>query len=121
MHGSELTTYMQSVSESGRPATETRTVLTAELNQGHALAVHDLLGLGSNQVVVGWREPNAEKKVGIKIYVQQGGSWVNFWVDENGMACEDLQLADLNGDGRTDIIASGRSTHNLKIYWNISR
>ena len=26
--------------------------------------------------------------------------------------------ADLDGDGRPDIIAGGRSTHNVKIYWN---
>jgi hypothetical protein len=36
------------------------------------------------------------------------------------MACEDLQIADLNGDGKPDIIASGRSTNNLRIYWNKS-
>jgi hypothetical protein len=34
------------------------------------------------------------------------------------MACEDIQVADLNGDGKPDIVAAGRSTHNLKIYWN---
>ena len=26
--------------------------------------------------------------------------------------------ADLDGDGRLDIVAGGRSTHNVKIYWN---
>jgi hypothetical protein len=36
------------------------------------------------------------------------------------MACEDLKIADLNGDGKPDIIAAGRSTHNLKVYWNRS-
>jgi hypothetical protein len=34
------------------------------------------------------------------------------------MACEDLKIADLDGDGQPDIIASGRATHNLVIYWN---
>jgi len=37
------------------------------------------------------------------------------------MACEDLQVADLNGDGRPDIVAAGRATRNLKIYFNESR
>lgn len=36
------------------------------------------------------------------------------------MACEDLKIADLNGDGKLDIIASGRATKNLVIYWNES-
>ena len=38
--------------------------------------------------------------------------------DENTMACEDLVLADLDGDGKLDIIAAGRATKNVKIYWN---
>jgi hypothetical protein len=36
------------------------------------------------------------------------------------MACEDLQLADLDADGQLDIVAAGRATHNLKIYFNQS-
>jgi hypothetical protein len=36
------------------------------------------------------------------------------------MACEDIQVMDLNGDGKPDIVASGRATKNLKIYWNKS-
>lgn len=93
--------------------------LTSDLNQGHALAMEDLIGTGYPQIIVGWREPNAEKKTGIKIYSQEStGSWKDFWIDDNGIACEDLQLADLDGDGKKDIIAAGRASHNLKIYWN---
>ena len=47
--------------------------------------------------------------------------WHPFLFDDNQMACEDLKIADLDGDGQPDIIASGRSTHNLVIYWNRSR
>ena len=39
-------------------------------------------------------------------------------IDDGGMACEDVLAADLDGDGRNDIIAGGRATHNVKIYWN---
>ena len=39
-------------------------------------------------------------------------------IDDGGMACEDALAADLDGDGRTEIIAGGRATHNVKIYWN---
>jgi hypothetical protein len=39
-------------------------------------------------------------------------------VDDNGMACEDLCLADSNGNGKLDIIATGRATKNVRIYFN---
>ena len=112
MHGNELNVYSQKGSV-------LHTTLTSDLNQGHALAVADLIGTGYPQIIVGWREPNAEKKTGIKIYSQESpGSWKDYWIDDNGIACEDLQLADLDGDGKKDIIAAGRASHNLKIYWN---
>jgi len=59
-------------------------------------------------------------KVGVALYVPVGSRWMKVWVDDDGMACEDLTLADLDGDGRLDIVASGRSTHNLKVYFNES-
>lgn len=97
------------------------TLLDSNLKEGHALAVADFKGTGYDQIAAGWRAPNGEGKVGIKLYTRVGNSWTSEWIDEAGMACEDIQVADLNGDGKPDIVASGRSTHNLKIYWNQSR
>ena len=39
-------------------------------------------------------------------------------VDDGGIAAEDLVVADLDADGRADLIAGGRETHNVIIYWN---
>jgi hypothetical protein len=114
MHGNLLSVYPLT-----NPAS--RLVLYEEMNQGHGLACSDFMQLGDNQIVVGWRNPDKQNKVGVKLFVAQnasGSAWKDYWIDENTMACEDLQVADLNGDGKTDIIAAGRATKNLKVYWN---
>jgi hypothetical protein len=42
-------------------------------------------------------------------------------LDDGGVAVEDLVAEDLDGDGRAEIVAGGRATHNVKIYWNRGR
>ncbi len=116
MHGNELVMYP-------RDNISKRIVIDSTLKEGHALAAADFLGAGTEQVVAGWRVPNKDGKTGIKLYVKKdthGTQWDSQWIDENGMACEDIQVMDLNRDGKPDIVASGRSTKNLKIYWNRS-
>lgn len=96
-------------------------VLADDFNQGHGLAAADLLGLGRDQIVAGWRNPNGDDKVGIRLFVPldaSGAAWDEHVIDDNTMATEDLKIADLDGDGRLDVIAAGRDTHNLIIYWN---
>ena len=127
LHGSALVYYSTSYRGEGadrRAALTGRVVLDDKLNAGHAIATGDLFGNGSQQVVAGWRSPNAAKKVGVKLYYPtdpDAKTWSSLVIDDNEMATEDLRLADLNGDGRLDIIAAGRATHNLKIYWNRPR
>jgi hypothetical protein len=124
MHGNQLVVYRGPTTQysSGEDWTNRRTVLDDTLVQGHGLATGDLLGTGSDQVVVGWRGGTPGAKVGIKVYVPTdslGETWkMHSLVDDNTMACEDLKVADLNGDGRLDIIAAGRATKNVIIYWN---
>lgn len=120
LHGNVVAAY---VPRTGVPKLNRaeRVVVDEELREGHALAVADFVGSGRDQIVAGWRNPNAAGHVGIKMYIPFNPlweAWTTRAVDIGGMACEDLTVADLNGDGKPDIIASGRSTHNLKIYWN---
>lgn len=124
MHGNQLVVYAPSATP-GAAAPE-RLLLDGALIEGHALAVGDVLGLGYDQVVAGWRGSPTRpgQKVGIKLFIAtdpSGRSWKEHaLIDDNQMACEDLKLADLNGDGRLDIIAAGRATKNVVIYWNES-
>jgi VCBS repeat protein len=120
MHGTNLVVYRESGS-----GPWSRKVLDSSLVDGHALACGDLAKAGSDQIVVGWRAMGkAGAKVGIKMFAAQdsaGDQWKETLVDDNKMACEDLTLADLNADGRLDIVAAGRATKNVKIYWNGAR
>jgi len=114
MHGQNVVIYRQ---DGGSK----RIMIDDNLREGHAVATADFLGKGSDQVVAGWRVPNKDSLVGIKLYVEENVNspgWDSYWIDKNGMACEDTKALDLDQDGKPDIIASGRSTHNLKIYWN---
>ena len=121
MHGNTLCAYTEpKVLEA--PGLWTRHVLDESLVDGHALACGDLAGSGSDQIVVGWRAMNRPGvKVGLKLFTatdKTGAKWESTVIDDNTMACEDLCLADLDGDGRLDIIAAGRATKNLKVYFN---
>lgn len=124
MHGNELVVYRgpSTPYSSGDDWTARRTLLDDALVQGHGLATGDLLGIGSDQIVVGWRGDRPGTKVGIKLYAPtdpRGEAWkLNALIDDNQMACEDVKIADLNADGRLDLVAAGRATKNVIIYWN---
>ncbi len=113
MHGNNVVHY------SRVNAKWERTVLDDSLNQGHAIAAADFLGTGTPQIVAGWRNPDKSGKVGIRLYQQDhDGAWATSVIDDNAMACEDLKAVDLNNDGKVDLVASGRRTKNVIIYWN---
>ncbi len=120
MHGNSLVVYTPPASR--EPKEWIRRVVDDTLADAHAVATGDLTRSGSDQLVVGWRAMNRPGvKVGIKFYAPvdaEGSAWKASVVDDNSMACEDLCLADLNNDGRLDIVAAGRATKNVKIYWN---
>jgi hypothetical protein len=101
-----------------------RRVVDATLKEGHAVACADLCGTGSDQLVAGWRQKDAQGKVGIRVYTpldDEGREWKTAVLDDDGMACEDLKVGDLDGDGKLDVVAAGRATKNLKVYWNRGR
>lgn len=118
MHGNQLIAYT-----TGGNREFSRNVLTDKLVQGHALACADVLGTGGDQIIVGWRgniPPKEGDSVGLAVWTaldDNGKQWRETVIDTS-TACEDLAVADLDADGKPDIIAAGRASHNLRILWN---
>jgi len=96
-------------------------VLDTELKDGHALACADYLGVGSDQIVVGWRAMNTPGIPGIKMFTpldKDGKTWRETRISAKEVAVEDIKVADLNDDGKIDIVAAARQTKNLVIFFN---
>ncbi len=121
MHGHQVVVYTTPQVNEASPLWH-RHLIDETLVDGHALACGDFAGQGRDQIVAGWRAMNRTGiPVGIRLYTSADDScerWTSQVIDDNGMACEDLKVADLDGDGDLDIVAAGRGTHNLKIYFN---
>ncbi len=109
MHGNEVVVYSPD---------KKRTVLDNTLSAGHAIACGQFVPGPRQQVVAGWRSKNDEGKVGIRMYLWEDDQWTTHTIDDNTMACEDLKAADLDADGKLDLIAAGRATKNVIVYWN---
>lgn len=120
MHGTDAVVYTKPA-KSGQ--LWQRHVLDDTLKQGHAVWTADLDGKPGDEVIIGHREKGTGKVQGPGLYVfeaqnKAGTKWKRYVIDDGGMATEDAIAADLTGDGRVDIIAGGRATHNVKLYVN---
>jgi hypothetical protein len=117
-HGTSVVVYREPDGGVASDALWPRTTLDPSLTGGHALAWADVDGDGDDELVGGWREGTG----GVVVYdVDRDGALQSRTpVDLQGMATEDAVAQDLDGDGRPEIIASGRRTANVVIYWNRS-
>jgi hypothetical protein len=100
-----------------------RQVLIENHKGGHAIWTADLTGSGIDSLVVGFRGVPEGKIEDAIVYLLHpldtaGQKWEKQILDARGLGSEDVVCTDLNGDGRSDIIGVGRSTKNVKIYWN---
>jgi hypothetical protein len=121
-HGHQVVVYTPPAD----PATKMwdRHVIDEQLKWGHGVWCADLDGDGSDELIIGIRDDLSSKpneRCGVRIYKaldDKGTKWARHDIDPGGVAVEDLAAIDLNGDGRVDIVAVGRKTGNVRIYWN---
>ena len=116
MHGNQVVAYVgQDIDQQMR-----RVVLDDTFTQGHAVWCADFDDDGRDEIVAAHREATGDQPPGIYIYRsadESGQSWTRQLLDAP-MACEDVWCADFDGDGRVDILAGGRSTHDVNLYFN---
>lgn len=122
MHGTSAAVHVEP--ESGKGLWTRLAVLDDAIKDGHAVAVDDFLGVGSDQVVVGWRAMHPRDmpgEPGIKFFApldDAGNEWRETKVSGAEVAVEDIKAADLDGDGKPEIVAAARQTKNLRIFFN---
>jgi hypothetical protein len=118
MHGTTVAVYTPPAAGKGL---WNRRVLDDTLTDGHAVVVADFLGTGSDQIIAGWRAMNPKGTPGVRLYAPAAGPegvWETTHISGEEVAIEDMKSADLDGDGRPDLVLAGRQTKNLRILWN---
>jgi hypothetical protein len=108
-HGNQAVVYTQAAADGPWQ----RHVLDTTLKEGHALTVADFDGDGLDAIVVGWRAGGG----GLVLFRPTDATGRQFTKVEieRGVAAECAVAADINGDGKPDIVVS--AGRNNKILW----
>ncbi len=116
-HGNEVVVYTPPAGGNGL---WNRHVIDSSLEDGHALACADLLGDGQSEILASCRG-GARSLYCYRCLDANGTRWERSVIDAGGMAGAGMVVADLNGDGRPDIVCTGSATANVKWYENLGR
>jgi len=121
-HGNEVVVYTP---PQGGAGLWDRKILDSSLHEGHGIWLVDLTRDGSDDIIACSRGGKPGEGRGVFVYSLNSptgnasdGMWTKHVIDDQDMAAEDMAAADLKGEGNIDIVAVGRATHNVRIYWN---
>jgi hypothetical protein len=109
-HGHQLVVYRPTQTGEWQ-----RTILDDTLREGHALVVADFDGDGAEEIVAGWRGGGG----GLALYAWDDRGQLSKTILDTTVTVEGLVAADLNGNGRLDLVAIGGRTNNLVWYDNV--
>jgi len=111
-HGHQVVVYLPQDGSDGWQ----RCVLDETLREGHALVVADLDRDGRDELVAGWRGAGG----GLTWYDPDDGSPSDYRAVplDRQIAVEGLAAADINGDGRLDLVANAGRSNKLVWYEN---
>jgi FG-GAP-like repeat len=114
-HGNEVVVYTQAKAGAWK-----RNVIFTELTEGHEICVGDFNGDGRDDIVAGDRAKGQISSSHVFYALDaEGVNWRHEVLDEKGMSASGCQVADMNGDGRLDIVMIGGATANIKWYENL--
>ena len=113
-HGNEVVAY----TNDGKGEWQ-RKVLFDGIVEGHEVCVGDFNGDGRDDIVAGDRARGKVASSHIFYAGAQPGEWHHEELDHLGMSASGCYVADVNGDGRADIVMAGAGTHNIKYYENL--
>ncbi len=114
-HGNEVVVY----TDEGKGGWK-RQVIYDQLTEGHEVCVGDFNGDGRDDIVAGDRARGKVASSHIFYSLDDAGArWQHEELDHLGMSASGCQVADINGDGRPDIVMIGGATANIKWYENL--
>jgi hypothetical protein len=116
-HGNQVVVYEEPVAQQSGQSMWPRKVIDDQLKWGHAVVTLNLDDDPEEELAIGVRDDVSPHRCGVRVYDRQkDGIWARTLIEPGQVAVEDMVSADLDGDGRPELIAVGRATHNAVIY-----
>lgn len=116
-HGNQVVVYEEPTNKTEPSSLWNRIVVDDQLKWGHAVVAVNLDSDEQDEIAIGVRDDAAPHRCGVRIYDRQSdGTWTRTLIEPGQVAVEDMISADLDQDGKAELIAVGRATHNAVIY-----